>query len=267
MVVGDRQRATPTSTSRASKRRLQRLGSWVVRQASSTEVPDTTSGFRAYNREAALQMQVVSKFTYTLETIIQAGKLLVAVDHVPIRTNPKTRESRLFPSIAGLHPPQRAVDLPDLLPVRAAAGVLGRRAGHGRGSRWRVRCASSIYFIRGDGAAGPHPVADLGAVLFNAAMLLGALGVIGDLLAAQRTHARSGPSSGCAGSSSSSASSRRTTSRVRRAAPGAPEPGRRVAAWLTGSRGGRRYDARDAPRSRPATPTTSTARPTRSCAG
>ena len=62
-------------------------------------MPDTTSGFRAYNREAALQMQVVSKFTYTLESIIQAGKMLVAVDHVPIRTNDKTRESRLFPSM------------------------------------------------------------------------------------------------------------------------------------------------------------------------
>src|SRR6201999_495352 len=81
------------------KRRLQRLGSWVVRRASSTEGPDTTSGFRAYHREAALQMQVVSKFTYTRETIIQAGKLNVSIDHVPIRTNPKTRESRLFPSI------------------------------------------------------------------------------------------------------------------------------------------------------------------------
>ena len=62
-------------------------------------MPDTTSGFRAYNREAAIQMLVVSKFTYTLETIIQAGKLLVAIDHVPVRTNPKTRESRLFPSM------------------------------------------------------------------------------------------------------------------------------------------------------------------------
>ena len=71
-------------------------------------MPDTTSGFRAYNREAALQMQVVSKFTYTLETIIQAGKMLVAVDHVPIRTNPKTRESRLFPSMWRLRAPQRA---------------------------------------------------------------------------------------------------------------------------------------------------------------
>ena len=98
MVIGDRQVDVNENFSRA-KRRLQRLGSWVVRQASSTEIPDTTSGFRAYNREAALQMQAVSKFTYTLETIIQAGKLLVAIDHVPIQTNAKTRESRLFPSM------------------------------------------------------------------------------------------------------------------------------------------------------------------------
>src|SRR3954462_10235622 len=81
------------------KKSLQRLGSWVVRQASETTVPDTTSGFRAYNREAALQLQVVSKYTYTLETIIQAGKMTVAIDHVPIRTNAKTRESRLFSSM------------------------------------------------------------------------------------------------------------------------------------------------------------------------
>src|ERR671930_298093 len=98
MVVGDRQVGSIEHFS-PLKKTLQRLGSWVVRRASATEIPDTTSGFRAYNREAAIQMQVVSKFTYTLETIIQAGKLLVAVDHVPIRTNPKTRDSRLFPSM------------------------------------------------------------------------------------------------------------------------------------------------------------------------
>ena len=98
MVVGDRQVKTIDEFS-AGKKLLQRLGSWVVRHASATGIPDTTSGFRAYNREAALQMHVVSKFTYTLETIIQAGKLEVAIDHVPIRTNPKTRESRLFPSV------------------------------------------------------------------------------------------------------------------------------------------------------------------------
>ena len=81
------------------KRVLQRWGSWVVRQASETDVPDATSGFRAYNREAALRRNVVSRFTYTLETLIQAGKSDVAVSHVPIGTNPKTRDSRLFRSI------------------------------------------------------------------------------------------------------------------------------------------------------------------------
>src|SRR3954464_7252568 len=98
MVVGDRQIMTIEHFS-PLKKSLQRLGSWVVRRASTTTVPDTTSGFRAYNREAALSLQGVSKFTYTLETIIQAGKLTVAVDHVPVRTNEKTRESRLFPSM------------------------------------------------------------------------------------------------------------------------------------------------------------------------
>src|SRR5213592_1192071 len=98
MVVGDREVQNIEHFS-PLKKALQRLGSWVVRRASQTTVPDTTSGFRAYNREAALAMQVVSNYTYTLETIIQAGKMLIAVDHVPVRTNAQTRESRLFPSM------------------------------------------------------------------------------------------------------------------------------------------------------------------------
>jgi len=83
------------------KRALQRIGSWVVRQVSNTEVPDTTSGFRAYTREAALRMTIVSEFSYTLESIIQAGKQRAAIAHVPILTNPHTRPSRLFDSIWG----------------------------------------------------------------------------------------------------------------------------------------------------------------------
>src|ERR671918_55779 len=98
MVIGDRETDQIEHFS-PLKKRLQRWGSAVVRRASGTSVPDTTSGFRSYNREAALQVQVVSKFTYTLETIIQAGKQTVAIDHVPIRTNDKTRDSRLFPSM------------------------------------------------------------------------------------------------------------------------------------------------------------------------
>jgi glycosyltransferase involved in cell wall biosynthesis len=83
------------------KRQLQRLGSWVVRQVSNTTVPDTTSGFRAYTREAALRMHIVSEFSDTLESIIQAGKKRMAIAHVPVATNPRTRDSRLFDSIWG----------------------------------------------------------------------------------------------------------------------------------------------------------------------
>jgi glycosyltransferase involved in cell wall biosynthesis len=98
IVIGDRNIAGLEHMS-ARKRRLQRIGSWVVRQVSNTTVPDTTSGFRAYTREAALRMTIVSEFSYTLESIIQAGKKRMAIAHVPVATNPRTRESRLFDSI------------------------------------------------------------------------------------------------------------------------------------------------------------------------
>ena len=126
MVVGDRQVEQIEHFS-ATKKALQRLGSWVVRHASDTDVPDTTSGFRAYNREAALQLVVVSNFTYTLEALIQAGKMLVAVEHVPVETNPQTRESRLFPSTGAYVRRNALADLPRLRALRAAAGVHDRR--------------------------------------------------------------------------------------------------------------------------------------------
>jgi glycosyltransferase involved in cell wall biosynthesis len=97
IVIGDRNVAELAQFS-WRKRQLQRLGSWVVRQVSNTQVPDTTSGFRAYTREAALRMTIVSEFSYTLESIIQAGKKRMAIAHVPIVTNKRTRESRLFGS-------------------------------------------------------------------------------------------------------------------------------------------------------------------------
>jgi glycosyltransferase involved in cell wall biosynthesis len=98
VVIGDRNVQDLDSMS-PMKKRLQRLGSWVVRQVSDTQVPDTTSGFRAYTREAALRLTIVSDFSYTLESIIQAGKKRIAIAHVPIRTNPRTRKSRLFSSV------------------------------------------------------------------------------------------------------------------------------------------------------------------------
>jgi glycosyltransferase involved in cell wall biosynthesis len=98
IVVGDRQPGRLAHFSLA-KRLLQVAGSWVVRQLSGTRIPDATSGFRAFSREAALRMNVVSDFTYTLETIIQAGKKQLSVTHVPIDVNAETRPSRLFPGI------------------------------------------------------------------------------------------------------------------------------------------------------------------------
>ena len=81
------------------KKILQGIGSWGVRQLSGTDVADTTSGFRAYSKDAALRLNIVSPFTYTLESIIQAGKKHMKVVHVPVRTNEPLRESRLFKSI------------------------------------------------------------------------------------------------------------------------------------------------------------------------
>jgi glycosyltransferase involved in cell wall biosynthesis len=183
MVIGDREVEQIAHFS-PLKKRLQRLGSAVVRRASDTDVPDTTSGFRAYNREAALQVQVVSKFTYTLETIIQAGKMLVAVDHVPIRTNEKTRESRLFPSMWSyirrntvsifrvwtLYEPLRA-----FMAVAAVAAVAAS-----------VIWIRFLYFFFSGEGSGHVQSLILGSMLFLVAVQLAALGVVGDILAGSR---------------------------------------------------------------------------------
>jgi glycosyltransferase involved in cell wall biosynthesis len=184
MVVGDRNVMAVEHFS-ASKKHLQRLGSWVVRQASDTNIPDATSGFRAYNREAALGLTVVSKFTYTLESLIQAGKSLVAVGDVPVATNEKTRESRLFTSMwsyigrnisaifriyTGYEPLRVFTTLAIVLVVGALVAwspflwdwlMNGRRAGH----------LQSVI---------------LGGVLMMAALQVFALGVLADLIASHR---------------------------------------------------------------------------------
>jgi glycosyltransferase involved in cell wall biosynthesis len=98
MVVGDRGVATSIHFS-PIKRRLQRLGSWIVQQAAGVNIPDATSGFRALTREAALRTLVLSEYSYTLETLIQAGARQMAVEYVPVRTNPQTRPSRLIRSL------------------------------------------------------------------------------------------------------------------------------------------------------------------------
>ncbi|MFI5027500.1 MAG: glycosyltransferase family 2 protein [Solirubrobacterales bacterium] len=184
MVVGDRQVAKIEHFS-GSKKALQGLGSWVVRRLSGTEIADTTSGFRAYNREAALGLLVVDNFTYTLESLIQAGKMLVAVDQVEISTNPQTRESRLFDStgayvrrngLAILRVYTRYEPLKVFASAGALVAVLALAA-------WMPFLLD--WILNGD-STGHIQSLILGAVLFIAAIQLFALGVIGDLLAGQR---------------------------------------------------------------------------------
>lgn len=98
IIIADRQTGKVRHFTLA-KKALQALGSWTVRHLSKTNVPDAPSGFRAYSRDAALRMNIVTDFSYVIETIIQAGKKGLVVDSIPIVTNPKTRESRLFRSI------------------------------------------------------------------------------------------------------------------------------------------------------------------------
>lgn len=98
MVIGDRQTDRIAHFS-PLKKRLQRLGSGVVRRLAGLDVPDAVSGFRAFSREAAIRLNIVSNFSYTIETVIQAGKRNLTVVSVPIRTNPTARPSRLFRSI------------------------------------------------------------------------------------------------------------------------------------------------------------------------
>jgi glycosyltransferase involved in cell wall biosynthesis len=184
MVVGDR-RVSGIEHFSGNKKRLQRLGSWVVRRVSGTEITDATSGFRAYNREAALQLLVVDNFTYTLESLIQAGKMLVAVDEVAVGTNPQTRESRLFDS-TGAYVRRNALAILRIYtryePLRAfstAAAVVLLLAL----LAWLPFLIDWIF--NGD-STGHVQSLILGAVLFIAAVQLFALGVIGDLLAGQR---------------------------------------------------------------------------------
>ncbi|MFN8161439.1 MAG: glycosyltransferase family 2 protein [Solirubrobacterales bacterium] len=184
MVVGDRRVETIEHFS-APKKALQRMGSWVVRRLSGTAITDATSGFRAYNREAALQLLVVDNFTYTLESLIQAGKMLVAVDQVEIGTNAKTRESRLFDS-TGSYVRRNALAIgriyaryePLRVFVTAGVAVFGLAI-----VAWSPFLVDWIF--HGD-RSGHIQSLILGAVLFIAAVQLFALGIIGDLLAGQR---------------------------------------------------------------------------------
>lgn len=183
MVVGDRRTDTIPHFS-STKKRLQRVGSWVVRQASKTDIPDATSGFRAYSRAGALKLNVVSDFTYTLETIIQAGRKNIALAHVPVRTNEKLRESRLFRSlwtylsrsittIVRIYVMYRPMGVFFLLGgLLSAAGIL-------------IGCRFLYYFLQGNGAGHVQSLL-LGVLLIVVGFQTVMTGLLADLIANNR---------------------------------------------------------------------------------
>jgi glycosyltransferase involved in cell wall biosynthesis len=188
MVVGDRQVQTVEHFS-PTKKLLQRLGSWVVRRASGTNVLDTTSGFRAYNREAALQLVVVSRYTYTLESLIQAGKMSVAIEDVSISPNPTDRDSRLFGSTSAYVRRNafaifRAYTLYEPLRVFMLLAILFGALALAAWSPFLFD-----WIVNGD-RSGHIQSLILGAVLMLAAVQMFALGIIGDALAGQRAIAQ-----------------------------------------------------------------------------
>jgi len=183
IVIADRQVRTVAHFSTA-KKALQGLGSAVVNQVAGTRLPDAASGFRAYSRESLLRLNTVTRFSYCMETIIQAGNMRLAIASVPVVTNDKTRDSRLFRStrhhvfrsgaaiVRGFIMYRPYMIFGWLMVVFALAGLLPF-----------VRYA--VLVATGDG--GGHLQSLLvGAVLLIMAFLSGMLGVVSDLIRTNR---------------------------------------------------------------------------------
>lgn len=166
------------------KKKLQHFGSWVVRKASRTDIPDAPSGFRAYSRDAALRMNVVNEYTYTLETIVQAGRNKMAITSVPIRTNGELRPSRLFNSMMGYVKKSMLTIIRAFLMYRplmffSTLGGIMSLVGVGIGIRFLC------YLFAGTGAGHVQSL-----ILASMMIILGVMTIIvglqGDIIAANR---------------------------------------------------------------------------------
>lgn len=183
MIIGDRKTDKIPHFSKI-KKFFQRFGSSVVRRLSQTDVPDTTSGFRAYSRDAALRLNIVSEFTYTLETIIQAGHKKLAVGHVEIGTNGKLRDSRLFKSITSYMRRSaktiiRIYTMYRPMKVFVIGGLLSIGIGVLIGLRF-------LYFYMSGTGNGHIQSLILAAVLMIVGFQLSTLGLVADLISNNR---------------------------------------------------------------------------------
>ena len=183
MVVGERP-IDETEHFSPLKKKLQHLGSWVVRKASKTDIPDAPSGFRAYSRNTAMRLNVLNEYTYTLETIVQAGRNKMAVTSVPIRTNPELRESRLFHSMFGYIKKSmltigRAYMMYRPLAVFTAIASVFGLGGSAIGVRY-------LYFRgKGEGAGHLHSLI-FASMLIIIGVLAGVVGLLADVISGNR---------------------------------------------------------------------------------
>lgn len=183
IVIGDRQIDQIHEFSWL-KKRMQKFGSYIVRKVSQTNIPDTTSGFRAYSRHAALHMNIISTFSYTLETIIEAGQKDIAIISIPIETNKTERPSRLFKSnwyyikrstatiirIYTMYQPLRVFFYAGLVSLLFSLSLTGRY----------------VYFmILGEGKGHIQSVI-LAGILFLLGLLLFMFGLLADVVASNR---------------------------------------------------------------------------------
>jgi glycosyltransferase involved in cell wall biosynthesis len=183
IVVGDRQVQSISHFSQ-QKKRLQAIGSWTVRALSGTAVPDAPSGFRAYSREAALRLNIVTSYSHTLETLVQAGAKRIAVAYVPVRTNSQLRESRLFKSIWQYVQRSAATMLRAYAmyqPLKVFVGI-----GAAIGFIGLAGVLRFLYFYVGGSGTGHVQSLVLSAVLLIVGFQVGMIGLVADLIAANR---------------------------------------------------------------------------------
>ncbi|MFV0363793.1 MAG: glycosyltransferase family 2 protein [Suipraeoptans sp.] len=183
MVIGERP-INKTEHFSPIKKMLQNLGSWVVRKCSGTNIPDAPSGFRAYSRHTAMRLNVINEYTYTLETIVQAGMKKMAITSVPIRTNPELRKSRLFSSMWGYVKKSMLTIVRSTIMYRPLksffyVSLLSGIIGVGLGIRYIVFLAQ--------GAGGGHVQSLIFAsMLIMICVISAVMGFLGDAIAANR---------------------------------------------------------------------------------
>ncbi len=167
------------------KKALQRLGSWVVRQASDTDIPDAPSGYRAYARDAAARLCVINTYTYTLETIIQAGRKRIPMTSVPVRVNTVTRPSRLFRSMRAYILRSAKTILRVFVIYAPLRFFFTIAAIFAVPALWAIARFLTIY-VMGNGAGHIQSLILAAALLAMATVFL-AVGVLADMIAANRS--------------------------------------------------------------------------------